>query len=223
MRCAIVAALVAAVLTTGCTPAWRPEPDIAGKPVDEFVNDLKAELAEVHWRVRAATHACNTAAAREVDLRDAAVTLTLERVAQAGFGADLRLVAVPLGGLAVEPLASADASRRTARTLVMKLAVDGPVAVHDVTASTAGAAAAARGPVAMALNAAIDGFMRSTAQEPCVRLAGIKLTLVLDVERKAEGGFRIVVPAIRFAGAASSQAVNTLTLEWAHVASNGFL
>jgi hypothetical protein len=77
--------------------------------------------------------------------------------------------------------------------------------------------------VAQALNAAIDGFVRSAARAPCVRMAGLKLTLVLDVEAKAEGGFRITVPALRVNADASRRAVNTLTLEWAHVASNGFL
>jgi hypothetical protein len=54
-------------------------------------------------------------------------------------------------------------------------------------------------------------------------MAALKLTLVLDVEAKAEGGFRITVPALRLGADGTGKAVNTLTLEWAHVASNGFL
>ena len=65
--------------------------------------------------------------------------------------------------------------------------------------------------------------MRSQTREPCLRLTALKLTLLLDVERKAGGGFRLVVPAVRADAATDVQAVNTLTLEWSHVGSNGFL
>jgi hypothetical protein len=217
MRRAMTMVMVCGMLGA-CAPAWRPDAGLAGKPLDEFVGELKEELAQVHWRVRRAGAACGTEEPREVDLRDAAIVLTLERVAQAGVGADVRLVAIPLGAGGIEPLASAEASRESGRTLVLKLQAAGPAQVHDVDS-----APVATRPVAQALNAAIDGFMRSTASQPCVRMAALKLTLVLDVEQKAEGGFRITVPAVRLDGSASARAVNTLTLDWAHVASNGFL
>jgi len=213
----VVAALGAAVLLCACAP-MQPSPPLDGKPVDELVNDVKDELAEVHWRVRSSRPACGSAAPREVDLRQGVVTLTLERVAQASVGGDVRLVALPLGAVGIEPLASGDYARRLARTLVVKLEAAGSAPVVDIDT-----APASTRPVAQALNAAIDGFMRSQSREPCLRLTALKLTLVLDVERKAGGGFRIVVPAVRIDGEAGVQAVNTLTLEWAHVGSNGFL
>jgi len=211
-------AAAAGALLCACTPLVQPEGPIDGKPVDELVNDLKDDLAEVHWRVRSARAACGTPAEREVDLRQGSVTLTLERVAQASVGGDVRLVALPLGSLAIEPLASADYARRATRTLVVKLEAVGAAQVVDLDA-----APVASRPVAQALNAAIDGFMRSRTREPCLRLSALKLTLVLDVERTAGGGFRIVVPTLRADAAAGLHSVNTLTLEWAHVGSNGFL
>lgn len=213
----LLAAGLAGVLCA-CAPAVRPDAPVDGKPVDELVNDLKDDLAQVHWRVRSAKPACGTTAQREVDLREAAIVLTLERVAQASIGADVRLVALPLAGAALQPTLSGDYERRAARTLVVKLAAAGNAPVVDLDS-----APAVTRPVAQALNAAIDGFMRSAAQEPCVRLTALKLTLVIDVERKAGGGFRIVVPAVSLNAGGGTQSVNTLTLEWAHVGSNGFL
>jgi hypothetical protein len=70
------------------------------------------------------------------------------------------------------------------------------------------------------VNAAIDGFMRSSAQEPCIRLTSLKLTFVLDVERSAGGGFRLVVPVVQAGVDASRRDVNTLTLTWDKVVSN---
>jgi hypothetical protein len=213
----IATALCAAVLLCACAP-MQPSAPLDGKPIDELVNDVKDELAEVHWRVRSSRPACGSSQPREVDLRQGLVTLTLERVAQVSVGGDVRLVAIPLGGLGIEPLASGDYARRLARTLLVKLEAAGNAPVVDIDA-----APATTRPVAQALNAAIDGFMRSQTREPCLRLSALKLTLVLDVERKAGGGFRIVVPTVRIDGEAGVQAVNTLTLEWAHVGSNGFL
>jgi len=218
MRTFRVLTLAACALACGCTPMLRPDGVVAGKPIDEFVNDLKDELAEVHWRIRSTRAACGSDAPREVDLRQGAVVLTLERVGQASIGGDVRLVALPLGSLVLEPSASADVDRRTERSLVMKLEVGGAAPLYELES-----APRSTRPVAQALNAAIDGFMRSQSGTPCVRLTALKLTLVLDVEEKAGGGFRITVPAVRLGAAASTHAVNTLTLEWAHVQSNGFL
>jgi len=211
--------VAAAMLAVGCAGPVPRDVALAGKPIDEFVDDLKDELADVHWRVRGPGLACGAGgAAREVDLRQAAITLTLERVAQVGASGDVRLVALPLGVGAVEPLFAADAERRTARTLVVRLDAGGNAPVVDVER-----AVASTRPVAQALNAAIDGFMRSGSREPCMRLTALKLTLVLDVEANGSGGFRITVPALRAGVEAGSKAVNTLTLDWAHVESNGFL
>jgi hypothetical protein len=218
MRISCVLALVACPLVAACTPMLRPDGPITGKPIDEFVNDLKDELAEVHWRIRSSRPACGTDGLREVDLRQGAVVLTLERVGQTTIGGDVRLVALPLGTLSAEPSGSLDVERRTERSLVMKLEVAGAAPLHDLDA-----APPATRPVAQALNAAIDGFMRSQSGTPCMRLTALKLTLVLDVEQKAGGGFRITVPAVRLGAEAATRAVNTLTLEWAHVLSNGFL
>ncbi len=213
------AMLSMAIALGGCSITPLRDGPIAGKPVDELVNDLKDELAEVHWRLRSSSPACGSGGApREVDLRQGAVTLMLERVAQVGASGDVKLVAVPLGAGLIEPLFAGDVERRAARTLTLKLEVDGSTPVVELEHATLSAR-----PVARALNAAIDGFMRSQTREPCVRLAGLKLTLVLDVEATASGGFRLTVPAFRAAVDGSSKAVNTLTLEWAHVASNGFL
>jgi hypothetical protein len=211
----ICAALGVAVLGA-CAP-MQPSVPLDGQPVDELVNDLKDDLAEVHWHVKSSRPACGSDAPREVDLHDGAITLTLERVAQASIGGDIRLVALPLGP-GLQPLASADYTRRSTRTLVIKLAAPESAAVVDIDK-----AGVSSRPVAQALNAAIDGFMRSQTSPPCLRLTALKLTLVLDVERKAGGGFRLVVPAVRFDAEARAQAVNTLTLEWGDVGSNGML
>jgi hypothetical protein len=212
-------ALVVAPRAAACAGPAPRDVALAGKPLDEFVNDLKDELADVHWRVRGPGIACGGGnAPREVDLRQGTITLSLERVAQTGASGDVRLVAVPLGNLALEPLFAGDVERRAARTLVIKLEAGGNAPLVDVER-----AAASTRPVAQALNAAIDGFMRSSSREPCVRLTALKLTLVLDVEANASGGFRITVPAVRAGIDGGAKAVNTLTLDWAHVASNGFL
>ena len=62
--------------------------------------------------------------------------------------------------------------------------------------------------------------MRSSAQEPCIRLASLKLTLVLDVRQDAGGGFRLIVPAAEHGADAARRDVNTLTLSWDKVVSN---
>ena len=214
-RALVVAAALAAA---ACAAPVPREVALAGKPIDEFVNDLKDDLAEVHWRVRGPGVACGGTAPREVDLRQGVITLTLERVAQVGASGDVRLVALPLGSLAVEPLVSGGVERRAARALTVKLEAGGTAPVVDVER-----APGSTRPVAQALNAAIDGFMRSSTREPCMRLTALKLTLVLDVEANGSGGFRIVVPAVRAGIDASDKAVNTLTLDWSHVTSNGFL
>ena len=218
MKTTILVAAGFAGMLCACAPALRPEAPVEGKPVDELVNELKDDLAQVHWRLRTARPACGAAAQREVDLREAAIVLTLERVAQTSVGANVRLIALPLGATAVEPAFGADYDRRAARTLVVKLSATGSAPIVDVDS-----APAASRPVAQALNAAIDGFMRSQSDEPCLHLTGLKLTLVIDVERKAEGGFRVVVPSVSLNAGRGTQAVNTLTLEWAHVGSNGFM
>jgi hypothetical protein len=210
----MVAGLCLALGGCAAMPAGEAVPE--GQPIDAFVDGLKADLARVHWRVRSDRPACGNLGAREIDLRDAEVVLTLKRTAQASIGGDVRLVALPLGNVGVEPLLSAGYSRADSGTLVIKLAVDGPVPLH-----VHGERADGDGPVARTLNAAIDGFMHSQARAPCVHLRALKLTLVLDIERNAGGGFRITVPAVKVNGELAAQAVNTLTLEWAHVASNG--
>src|SRR5512143_2273732 len=91
MRHAIL--LAAASLLAGCAPLMPSGGPVEGKPVDEFVNDLKDELADVHWRIRTGQPACGTTAPREVDLRQGTIVLTLERVAQTTLGGDVRLVA----------------------------------------------------------------------------------------------------------------------------------
>jgi len=212
-------AVVAAVLLAACAGPAPRDVALAGKPLDEFVNDLKDELRDVHWRVRGPGLACGGGGApREVDLRQAAITLTLERIAQVGASGDVRLVAVPLGAGAIEPTLAADAERRASRTLVVRLEAGGDAPLVD-----AERAVASTRPVAQALNAAIDGFMKSSPRDPCVRLAGLKLTLILDVEANGSGGFRITVPALKAGIDATAKAVNTLTLDWSHVSSNGFL
>jgi hypothetical protein len=214
MPAARMMVLLVCTAVSACA-SLRPEGVVSGKPIDEFVNEVKDELSQVHWRIRGARPACGADAAREVDLRQGAVVLTLERVAQVSVGGDARLVALPLGA---EPFGSLEGQRRTERTLVIKLEAGGDAPLYDLDK-----APRATRPVAQALNAAIDGFMRSQGGTPCVRLTSLKLTLVLDVEETAGGGFRITVPPLRVGAEASARAVNTLTLEWAHVLSNGFL
>jgi hypothetical protein len=208
-RCAWMLAL----LVGGC--ASMPASTIVdGMPVDAFIDDLKSQLREVHWHVRGNVHGCGTSEVREVDLRDAAVVLSMERIEQAEAGATVKLVAVPLGGIALAPSLAGDASRRNAQQLTLKLAVAGDAPIVDFDHATIASA-----PVAQAINAAIDGFMRAGTDGPCVRLAALKLELVVDVVRQASGGFKVVVPAIGIDVASTRRSVNTLSLEWAHIES----
>lgn len=212
-----VAPLVA-LLVAGCAgvpPAAPAAPGLTGKPIGQFFDDLKAELRNVHWRIRSDSAACGSAQPREIDLRNATITLDMQRVGEASVDGQVRLVAIPLAGGAVAPFASASAARKWTQEIVLKLDVAGPVQLQDV-AAPAGAA----GSVAASVNAAIDGFMRSSAQEPCIRLASLKLTLVLDVRQDAGGGFRLIVPAAELGADAARRDVNTLTLSWDKVVSN---
>ena len=126
----------------------------------------------------------------------------------------IKLVAVPLAGVALTPSLSADYTRRNAQQLTLKLAVAGDVPLVDFEH-----AATATAPVAQAVNAAVDGFMRASADAPCVRMSALKLELVLDVQRSAGGGFKVVVPAVSVDAALTHHSVNTLTLDWAHIES----
>jgi len=186
---------------------------VDGMPVDAFIDDLKSQLREVHWHVRGNVHGCD-AAPREVDLRDGSITLVMERIEQAEAGASVKLLAVPLAGAALTPSLSADAKRSNTQQLTVKLAIAGDVPTVDFDHADAASA-----PVAQAVNAAIDGFMRADTGAPCVRLASLKLELVVDVQRVAGGGFKVVVPAIAINAEATHRNVNTLTLEWAHIES----
>ncbi|MEO8850078.1 MAG: hypothetical protein ABI440_15800, partial [Casimicrobiaceae bacterium] len=129
-------------------------------------------------------------------------------------GASAKLVAVPLAGIALAPSASADVTRRNSQQLTLKLGVEGDVPVLDFDHAPAASA-----PVAQAINAAIDGFMRTSADAPCVRLTALKLELVVDVQRTAAGAFKVVVPAIAIDTGATRRSVNTLTLDWTHIVS----
>jgi len=62
--------------------------------------------------------------------------------------------------------------------------------------------------------------MRSSTAEPCVRLTSLKLAFIIDVERDAAGGFRLVVPVAQAGADATRREVNTLTLAWDKVVSN---
>jgi hypothetical protein len=98
--------------------------------------------------------------------------------------------------------------------MALKLDVAGPARLYAVGEASDG------GAVATSVNAALDGFMRSSAAEPCVRLTSLKLTFIIDVERDAAGGFKLVVPAAQVGVEASRRDVNTLTLTWDKVVSN---
>jgi hypothetical protein len=204
---------VFALLTAGC--ASIPATGIVdGMPVDAFIDDLKAQLRQVHWHVRGNVHGCGANDVREVDLRDAGITLAMERLEQVESGATVKLVAIPLAGIAIAPSAALDASRRNSQQLTLKLAVTGDSPAVDIDH-----AADASAPVAQAINAAIDGFMRAGSDGPCVRLAALKLELVVDITREASGGFKVIVPALGIDATASRRSVNTLTLDWAHIES----
>jgi hypothetical protein len=203
-----------ALLVAGCATV-EPAAPLAGKPLPEFFDDLKAELRAVHWRMRSTSAACGTSAPREIDLRNAQVALELSRIGSVGVDGQVRLVAIPLGTLALVPYASASAGRKWTQEMAIKFDVTGPSRVYDV-----GEATSEGGAVARAVNEAIDAFMRSSNDEPCVRLTSLKLTLVIDVQRAAGGGFRLVVPAADVGVDLAGRDVNTLTLNWDKVVSN---
>jgi hypothetical protein len=216
VRSACVAALCAGTLATvGCIGVPPLQQQLAGKPIDEFFDALKAELRDVHWRIRSDRAACGTSEPREVDLRNATITLDLQRVGEANIDGQVRLVALPLAGTAVSPFASASTSHKWTQDIVLKLDVAGPSRLYAI-----GEASGATGPVARTLNAAIDGFVRSTADEPCIRLSSLKLTFVIDVRQEAGGGFKLVVPTLELGADAARRDVNTLTLSWDKVVSN---
>lgn len=208
-------ALAAALLVSACAGMAPVAPASVGKPLDEFFDDLKAELRDVHWRIRSNSAACGTTEPREVDLRNATITVDLQRVGEASIDGSLRLVALPLAGGLVSPFASAVSVRKWTQDIVLKLDVAGTSRLYDV-----GDASHATGAVARTLNAAIDGFMRSSAQEPCIRLTALRLTFVLDVRREVGGGFKLVVPAAELGVESTRRDVNTLTLAWDKVVSN---
>ena len=208
-----LAAVACAGLVAGCATA--PSAPIAGKPLPEFFDDLKAELRAVHWRVRSAHPACGTSEPREIDLRNAQVALDLQRIGTVGIDGQVRLVAIPLGGVALVPYASASAGRKWTQDMALKFDVTGPSRIFE-----AGEEAPGTGEVAKSVNAAIDAFMRSSAEPPCVRLTSLKLTLVIDVERAAGGGFKLVVPPADVGLDLARRDVNTLTLSWDKVVSN---
>ena len=215
-RCAGVAHAVAVVLlATGCAGAPPGAPGLSGKPIGEFFDDLKAELRNVHWRIRSTAAACGTTEPREVDLRNASVTLDLQRVGEANVGGELRLVALPLAGAAVAPFASAGIAHKWTQDIVLKLDVAGPARLFEL-----GEPGGEAGSVAASVNAAIDGFMRSSAEAPCIRLSSLKLTFVVDVRQQAGGGFKLVVPAAEAGIDTARRDVNTLTLAWDRVVSN---
>jgi hypothetical protein len=210
------AVLVAAALACGACAGLAPvAPGLGGKPLDEFFDELKAELRAVHWRIRSTSAACGTSAPREIDLRNATIAIDLQRVGEVSVDGQVRLVALPLAGAAVAPFGAASGARKWTQEMALKLDVTGPSRLYDV-----GEASDNAGAVAKSVNAAIDGFMRSSAQEPCVRLMSLKLTFVLDVERSGGGGFKLVVPAAQLGIDASRRDVNTLTLTWDKVVSN---
>ena len=214
-RTAAASLVVVTLLAAACAGAPPGIPGATGKPIDEFFDDLKGELRDVHWRIRSNSAACGTTEPREVDLRNATITLDLQRVGEANVDGAVRLVALPLAGIAITPFASASATRKWSQDIVLKLDVAGPARLYD-----AGEVSTATGPVARSLNAAIDGFMRSSAQQPCVRLSSLKLTFVIDVRREAGGGFKLVVPPADVGVDAARRDVNTLTLSWDKVVSN---
>ena len=207
--------VAAAMVAAGCAVVPPGVPGLTGKPSNEFFDELKAELRDVHWRVRSSSAACGTPEPREVDLRNGAITLDLQRIGEVEIDGQLRLVALPLAGVAVAPFGAASASRKWTQDIVLKLDVAGPSRLYD-----AGESSSSTGAVARSLNAAIDGFMRSSAQEPCMRLSSLKLTFIIDVERAAGGGFKLVVPAAQLGIDATRRDVNTLTLTWDKVLSN---
>ena len=124
-------------------------------------------------------------------------------------------MALPLAGTAATAEPVGWVARRSSQDIAIKLDVAGDAPVHDIDE-----ASRARSPLALTVNAAIDGFVRSSADAPCIRLAALKLQFVLDVERAAGGGFKIVVPAAQLAAEGAQRDVNTLTLTWDRIVSN---
>ena len=114
-----VTAAVAASLVAACAGMPPSAPGITGKPIGEFFDDVKAELRDVHWRVRSDRAACGTAERREIDLRNASITLDLQRIGEASVDGALRLVAIPLAGGAAVPFASASGDRRWSQEIVL--------------------------------------------------------------------------------------------------------
>ncbi len=208
-------AALAALACTACASLGPAASGMNGKPLSEFFDDLKGELRTVHWRIRSTRAACGTAEPREVDLRNATIALDLQRIGEANVDGQIRLVALPLAGTGLAPFGSASSARKWTQEMALKLDVTGPARLYEI-----GEAPDAGGAVAASVNAALDGFMRSSAAEPCVRLTSLKLTLIVDVERTAAGGFRLVVPAAQLGVDASRRDVNTLTLTWDKVVSN---
>jgi hypothetical protein len=209
------AAGLLAVLACAACAGLEPAVPAAGKPIAEFFDDLKSELRAVHWRIRSPAAACGTTEPREIDLRNATITLDLQRLGEVSVDGELRRVALPLAGTTIAPFGAVSGTRKWTLEIALKLDVGGPSRIYDV-----GERAADGGAVAQSVNAAIDGFMRSSTQEPCIRLTSLKLTFVVDVERGAGGGFRLVVPAAQLGIDASRRDVNTLTLAWDKVVSN---
>lgn len=215
MRALPALALAAALGCAACAEMQPAAPGLSGKPLGEFFDDLKAQLRAVHWRIRSPANACGASEAREIDLRNATVALDLQRIGEVSVDGQLRLVALPLGTTALAPSGGAAGARKWTQEMALKLDVSGPSRLHDV-----GEAPEAGGAVAQSVNAAIDGFMRSSSQEPCIRLTSLKLVFIVDVERSASGGFKLVVPAAQFGVDATRRDVNTLTLSWDKVVSN---
>lgn len=204
-----------ALCLAACVTSPLPVGDTVGMPLDAFIDDLKLQLREVHWHVRGNVHGCGHAELRELDLRDGQLVLAFERVAQVNVNGSVKLVAIPLGAVVLGASAGGEWTQKASQELTVKLAVTGAAPVVDIDH-----APQAKGPVAQALNAAIDGFIRSDNAQPCLQVAALKLAIVVDVARSADGGFRIVVPAVGIEATRSLRQVNTLTLDWDRVVSN---
>ena len=127
VRC-IVPLLALAVAGCVSLPAQAP---LDGMPIDAFVDDLKAQLRDVHWHVRSSTLGCEGSGVREVDLRDGVITVSMQRIEQVQAGASMKVVAVPLGGGIASPSLGADGSRKRTQELTLKLAVAGDASVVD--------------------------------------------------------------------------------------------